>query len=52
VYLGRIYDLLDERDEAVKHYRAALGAGYSAPEMKSAAETGLKQPYQPAKPQK
>jgi len=48
VYLGRIYDLLDDRDTAVKHYRAALGSGYSAPEMKTAAETGLKQPYQPA----
>ncbi len=37
-----------EREQAMQHYRAALNAGYDSPEMKTAAETGLKQPYQPA----
>ena len=37
-----------EREQAVKHYQAALNAGYDSAEMKAAAEAGLKQPYQPA----
>ncbi len=47
IYLGRIYDLKSERDTAVKHYRAALDAGDSSSITRSAAERGLKQPYQP-----
>jgi tetratricopeptide (TPR) repeat protein len=46
IYLGRILDLQEDRDAAVGHYRAALSA-YPAPEVKAAAERGLKQPYEP-----
>jgi hypothetical protein len=31
----------------VDHYRAALSAGGTLPEVKSAAERGLDQPYEP-----
>jgi tetratricopeptide (TPR) repeat protein len=49
IYLGRILDLQEHRQEAVQHYHAALEAGGS-PEMKAAAEKGLQQAYQaPAK---
>ncbi len=47
IYLGRIFDLQAERDEAVNHYRAALTAGANLPEAKAAAERGLAQPYEP-----
>ena len=47
IYLGRIYDVQEERDLAVKHYEAALRAGDLAPSTKAAAEKGLKQAYQP-----
>ena len=51
VYLGRILDLREERDEAVKEYQAALNAGGQLPEIKAAAEHGLAQAYEPpAKP--
>jgi tetratricopeptide (TPR) repeat protein len=46
VYLGRILDMQEHRQEAVEHYRAALDAGGS-PELKAAAEKGLQQAYQP-----
>jgi hypothetical protein len=47
IYLGRIYDLQENRAEALDHYRAALSAGASFPEAKAAAERGLQQPYEP-----
>jgi tetratricopeptide (TPR) repeat protein len=47
IYLGRILDLQDDRDAAVEQYRAALGAGDLSPETKTAAERGLKSPYEP-----
>ena len=48
IYLGRIFDLKEERDVAMDHYRAALGvAGLTIPEAKTAAERGIEQPYQP-----
>jgi tetratricopeptide (TPR) repeat protein len=47
IYLGRILDMQDERNEAITHYRAALAAGDARPETKTAAERGLEQPYQP-----
>jgi len=51
VYLGRILDLKEEREEAVKEYQAALNAGGELPEIKAAAEHGLAQAYEPpAKP--
>jgi tetratricopeptide (TPR) repeat protein len=47
IYLGRIFDLEEERDAAVEQYRAALQAGGALPEAKAAAERGLKKPYEP-----
>ncbi len=52
IYLGRIYDLQEERDAALAQYRAALQAGDTAPDTKAAAERGLKQAYEPPAPQR
>jgi tetratricopeptide (TPR) repeat protein len=46
IYLGRIYDVDQERDMAVKHYQAALRSGDDSPQVKAAAERGLKSPYE------
>ncbi len=47
IYLGRIYDLQDNRDGAVTEYRAALSARDGQVDTKEAAERGLKAPYGP-----
>jgi hypothetical protein len=47
IYLGRIFDLQENREAALDHYRAALSAGGTLPEAKAAAERGLQQPYEP-----
>ena len=47
IYLGRIFDLEEDRATALDHYRAALSMGGSLPEAKAAAEHGLEQPYEP-----
>ena len=47
VYLGRIYDLQEDRESAVEQYQAALKAADPSPEIKTAAEKGLKQAYEP-----
>jgi hypothetical protein len=48
IYLGRIFDLKEERESALTEYRAALmAAGSAIPEAKVAAERGLGQPYEP-----
>lgn len=48
IYLGRIFDLKEERDMAVDHYRAALNAaGAALPEAKTAAQRGIDEPYEP-----
>jgi hypothetical protein len=47
IYLGRIYDLQEDRDSALEQYKAALSAGDPSPEVKSAAEKGLQQAYEP-----
>lgn len=47
IYLGRIFDLQEDRTAALDHYRAALNAGGALPEAKAAAERGLQQPYEP-----
>jgi tetratricopeptide (TPR) repeat protein len=51
IYLGRIYDLKEQRETAVDHYRAALTAGGALPEVKAAAERGIQQAYEPPAPQ-
>jgi len=51
IYLGRIFDLKEDRDSAMNEYHAALtAAGTVVPEAKVAAERGLQQPYEPAIP--
>jgi len=51
IYLGRIFDIQQNRDVAVEHYRAALAAGDPAADTRAAAERGLAAPYRgPAKP--
>jgi tetratricopeptide (TPR) repeat protein len=47
VYLGRIYDLQQERETALAQYTAALSIGDGPTEARKAAERGLKEPYQP-----
>jgi hypothetical protein len=48
IYLGRIYDLREDRFAALDEYRAALNAaGGGLPEAKLAAQRGLEQPYEP-----
>jgi tetratricopeptide (TPR) repeat protein len=44
VYLGRILDMQERREDAIGHYREALNAG-GPPELKAAAEKGLQQQY-------
>jgi len=45
IYLGRIHDLLEEREEAVAEYKAALTVRDGQADTKQAAEKGLKQPF-------
>jgi tetratricopeptide (TPR) repeat protein len=48
IYLGRIFDLRENRDAALGEYRAALdAAGGTLPEAKLAAQKGLASPYEP-----
>ncbi|HXY13787.1 MAG TPA: hypothetical protein VEI26_04725 [Terriglobales bacterium] len=47
IYLGRIFDLQENRAAALDHYRAALNASVTLPEAKAAAERGIQQPYEP-----
>jgi len=46
IYLGRIFDIQDNRESALKHYNAALNVGDTAPDTKIAAERGLQKPYE------
>ena len=45
IYLGRILDVEEKRDDAVVEYKAALTVRDSQPDTKLAAEKGLKQPF-------
>ncbi len=45
IYLGRIHDLLEDRDLAVAEYKAALTVRDGQADTKQAAEKGLKQPF-------
>ncbi len=47
IYLGRIFDIQQNREAAMEHYRAALAAGDPAADSKAAAEKGLAGPYLP-----
>lgn len=46
IYLGRLHDIQDEREQAMSEYRAALTVRDGQPDTKLAAEKGLKQPYE------
>jgi tetratricopeptide (TPR) repeat protein len=48
VYLGRIYDMKSDRDQAVTEYRAALAVTGVPASARAAAQNGLQKPYQPA----
>lgn len=50
IYLGRIFDIQENREAALAEYRAALVAGDPQPDTKVAAEKGLAAPYQPQHP--
>jgi hypothetical protein len=52
IYLGRIFDLQEKREAALRHYRAALAAGDTTPDTRAAAERGLEQAYQPPAPRR
>lgn len=45
IYLGRILDVEEQRDDALVEYKAALAARDGQPDTKEAAEAGLKQPF-------
>jgi tetratricopeptide (TPR) repeat protein len=47
IYLGRIFDLKEDRPAAVDQYRAALTAAEAIPEAKLAAQRGLDKAYEP-----
>ena len=55
IYLGKMFDLRDQqengpnRQQAIFHYKAAIGASDELPEAKAAAEHGLQHPYAPPK---
>lgn len=42
IYLGRILDLMCNRETALSHYKAALAAGDPSPDTKTAADKGVK----------
>ena len=43
IYLARILDLMCNRDNAVSHYKAALHAGDTSPDTKTAADKGVQE---------
>jgi len=47
VYLGRIHDLSDERDDAIREYLAARAVEGAPEAARSAAQTGINGPYKP-----
>jgi tetratricopeptide (TPR) repeat protein len=47
VYLGRILDMKEDREAALVEYKAAINVGEKLPEIRSAAEKGLAQAYEP-----
>jgi hypothetical protein len=45
IYLGRLYDIMPDRQKAVTEYQAALTVRDAQPDTKAAAEAGIKQPF-------
>jgi len=47
IYMGRLLDLQDDREDALVQYKAALDTGDASADTKAAAERGIKAPYEP-----
>lgn len=45
VYMGRVEDIMGNRDEAVEHYRQALAAGDPSERTRQLAQKGLDEPF-------
>ena len=45
IYLGRILDVEDKREDAVAEYKSALNVRDSQPDTRNAAEKGVKEPF-------
>jgi tetratricopeptide (TPR) repeat protein len=45
IYLGRLLDMENRREQAVRHYRQALETGDIAPNARQAAQRGLEAPF-------
>jgi tetratricopeptide (TPR) repeat protein len=45
IYLGRLYDIVPDREKAVAEYQAALVVRDAQPDTKAAAEQGIKRPF-------
>ena len=45
IYLGQIFDVNDERDQAIAEYKAALAVPDIQPDIKAAAEKGITTPF-------
>lgn len=45
IYLGRLYDVLPNRQKAISEYQAALTTRDGQPDTKAAAESGLNKPF-------
>lgn len=50
VYLGRIFDIEDDRDSAISEYQAALAVVGAPESARVAAQQGVKSAYQPVAP--
>jgi tetratricopeptide (TPR) repeat protein len=48
IYLGRMHDLQDDREQALEEYRAALAIDNASETARSAAQRGIEQAYRPA----
>jgi hypothetical protein len=46
VYLGRLSDAAGDRDQAVRHYQAALAVQGASPAAREAAEKGAQRSFQ------
>ena len=47
IYLGRLFDLEDDREEAILQYRAAVALGDDTRGAQAVARSGLLEPFQP-----
>jgi tetratricopeptide (TPR) repeat protein len=50
IYLGRIFDLEENRQEAIQQYQSAIDLGDDTRSAQEVARRGLKEPFSPRKP--